>query len=284
VHRVGLGDDRVGEVVGDAVLVDRDERYGARPRRIAEPRDHAGARQSEARLRSGKFGLHQFAVAGRQGGAGGDGPFPLGPLVDRHDAPALGRLAEDAEDAVRRLADAADQARLVVVPLGLDLRQTAEDAVAPAKRRVALARDDQHARLRALTGPFERLGEKVALPVRAEHFEHRDRRQPVRVAVGAAALLEVAVRLQFLQDTLEVHARGALDAEGLGDVALGALGRMVGDPGEDFVLGGNAGHDRCEVARPGGGVIREGGSSRAGCGCRPVLSRRMSSTGTRSST
>ncbi len=46
-------------------------------------------------------------------------PFLVGALVDRHDPPAVGDLAEDAENAVRVGADTADQTALILVIFAL---------------------------------------------------------------------------------------------------------------------------------------------------------------------
>ena len=155
-HGVGLGDGVVGELVGDAVLVDRDERHRARLGRVAEPGDDAGRGQAEAVARAGLFGLDQLAVPGAVGGAGGDAPFAVGALVDGQDAPALGALAEDAEDLSRIGADLADQAPLVAVGVGAHLGEAGEDAVALAQRGIGLARDEEDAGLGPLAVPFER--------------------------------------------------------------------------------------------------------------------------------
>ncbi len=238
---VGLGDHVVGEGVGDAVLVDRDERHGLRRRRVAQPRDDTRLRQAKAVLWPDPLGLDQFAVLRAVGLARGHQPFAIRALVDGHKASALGRLAEHAKDLERVRPDAPDHPRLVGVAFGVHLGHAGEDAVAIAQRGVAVARDDQDARLGPLALPFEWTGEEVAVGIR-RHHQDRDGRQPVTVAVGLSPLLELAVLLEFLQHALQVDPRGALDPEGLRDVALRGLGRVSRDPFQDLVFRGHAGH------------------------------------------
>jgi hypothetical protein len=70
LHRVGLGDHLVGEIVGMPCwwIAMSDTAFGAPGR----PAGHDLAPwQAHARLRAGLFGLDQFAVLGAAGGAGG---------------------------------------------------------------------------------------------------------------------------------------------------------------------------------------------------------------------
>ena len=252
-HRVGLGDHLVGEIVGNAVLVDGDQRDGARRGGVAEPGDDLGPGQAHAGARARLLGLDQLAVLGVTGGAGGHHPFLVGALVDRQHPAALGALAEDPEDPVRRLADAADETGLVAVIFAGDLGHPAQDPVARHQRRIAGFGDEEDARGLALALPFERTGEEVTVGGDLGHLQHRHRRQLVGVAVGLLALGEMAFAFELAQQALELDPVRPLDPEGLGDVALRGEGRVVGNPGEDFVLGRDLCHAEA-VARPGRNV------------------------------
>ena len=61
---LGLGERRLGELVGDAVLVDGDQRDRPRRRGVAEPGDDAGARQAVAARGADLLGLDELALAG----------------------------------------------------------------------------------------------------------------------------------------------------------------------------------------------------------------------------
>ena len=125
----GLGDRRVGKIVGDAVLVDGDQADRAGGGRIAQPFDDPRAGQAQPPLGSDLFGLHQFAVLRALRGVMADAPFLVLALVDGDDPAALGLLAEDAGDAVGRGRDAADQTGLILVILALHFDQAAQEAV-----------------------------------------------------------------------------------------------------------------------------------------------------------
>jgi hypothetical protein len=88
--RVGLGDHGVGEIVGNAVLVDRDQRH----RRGAPGSPSRSTMRARGRpmppFGPGLLGLDQFAILGAAGVGRAHLPFLVGALVDRHDAPALG--------------------------------------------------------------------------------------------------------------------------------------------------------------------------------------------------
>ncbi|MPL88767.1 hypothetical protein SDC9_34794 [bioreactor metagenome] len=256
---IGLGDDLVGEVVGDAVLMDRDQRDRARRGRIAQPVEHARLRQAEPPLRAGLLRLDQLAVARVIRGACRHHPFLGLALVDRHDPPALGALAEDADDAVLRAADLADRPRLVDVAVALDRGDAGKDAVARAKRWLALRRQHQTARRLALAAPFERLGPEIARGIGGQHLQHGDRRQPRAVVEAAPAALDHALLGHLLEQALQLDLLCALQAEGAGNVALGAGIGMVGKPGEDLFTGGCLGHAP-DLARARGAVTQGSGA------------------------
>ena len=84
----GLGEGGLGELVGDAVLVDGDERDGFRRGRVAEAGGDAGARQAVRAGLADLLGLDQLARAGSAAVALGDQPVAVGALVDGGDAAA----------------------------------------------------------------------------------------------------------------------------------------------------------------------------------------------------
>ncbi len=186
---VGLLDHVVGEVVGDAVLVDRDERDGLGRRRIAEARHDPRAGQTHAGFRAALFGLDQFAVLRTRGGAGRHRPFAVGTLVDGHDAPALGPLAENAQHAARVGADLADKPRLVVMFAPLDAGEPAEDTIAFTQGGIGGAGDKKNGGLGPLAAPFQRLRGQVAVRVGGVDLKDRNGRQAFGIAVGLLAFL-----------------------------------------------------------------------------------------------
>ena len=125
----------------------------------------------------------------------------------------------------------------------LDLRQPRQNAVPFTQCGIRGFGDDQHRRLIALTMPFHRFCKQIALRVRSCHHQHGYRRQTVRVLIAALALFQMPFGFQFLEHTLEVDAGRTLDAKGLGDVALGGLGRVLFDPFKDLGFGGDVAHD-----------------------------------------
>ena len=256
----GVGEGVLGEGVGDAVLVDGDQRDRPRGRGVAEAGDDAGARQAVAAGRAGLLGLDELAVAGAAGVAAGDQPVAVGLLVDGGDAAALGGVVEDAEDAARTHADAADDAggqRLLAV------EQAAEQTVAGAEGGVVAAGADQDARGGGVGLPLGGLGPEVAGGVGAGDAEDEDRGQRAGGADVAATLLDRAVAGEAGEGLLELDFRGALQAEGAGDLALARLAGVVAQEGEDLVVGGEAVH-RPALARGAGGVMSPpGGAGRS---------------------
>ena len=214
--------------------MDRDQRHRLGGGGIAKPLHDPRLGQAHAALRPGLFRLHQLAVLGAQRRVPGDLPFLVRALVDRHDPPALGRLAEDAEDLVRVGADLADQPRLILVILAPDLVDAGKDTVAFSDRGIGLARLEKDARFRCLALPFQRAGELIAVAVGRQDHQDRNGGQLFGVAVGLAAAFQRACTLKLFQHTLQLDPVRALDPEGLGDVALGGQAGIVGDPVEDF--------------------------------------------------
>ena len=97
LHAVGLGQHLLGEIVRDAVLVDRDERDGLGFGRIADAGRDPRAGQAEAAFGAGLLGLHELAFLRAAGRHPAATVHSLGrALVDRQDATAFGVLAEDA--------------------------------------------------------------------------------------------------------------------------------------------------------------------------------------------
>ena len=82
-RRVGFGHDFIGEMIGDAMLVDRDQRHGTRCGWIAKAGNDPCFGQAHAPLWAGLFGLDQFAVFGTVHGIVGDRPFIVRPFFDR---------------------------------------------------------------------------------------------------------------------------------------------------------------------------------------------------------
>ncbi len=185
--------------------------------------------------------------------------------VDREDAVALGALAEDADEAARALADAADQAPRVGGALVLVRGQAGEDAVALAKGGFVGTQAHQHARLGAvMLVPLRGLGPEVAGVVGAGDAQHGDRGQGAGLAQVATVAQKLAIGLEFLEHCLEDDPVGALDAEGTRNVALGILARMVADPVDDLGLGGEW---LAHVSRPSMARARGHAAMRAlGCG------------------
>ena len=91
---VGLRHDIIGKVVGNTVLVDRDQADSTRLCRVAQPRYDARLWQAHAPLWSGLLCLNQLTVLGVTRGARRHNPFFLRALIDRQNTPALGRCTK----------------------------------------------------------------------------------------------------------------------------------------------------------------------------------------------
>ncbi len=230
----GLGQHGVREGVGDAVLVDGDQRDRLRGRGIAQAGDDAGAGQAVAAGLADLVGLDQFTVAGAAAVAGADLPVAVAALVDGGDAAAGFALVIDADHPLRPHADAADDARGERGVRAVEHGHPAEQAVAGAERRVVAAGEDadpRHLAAVALGG----LGPEVAVAVGAGDPEHQHRRQGALGADLAAALLELALVGHPGEQLFQLDLGGALQTEGAGDLALAGLGRVLAQEGEDLV-------------------------------------------------
>ena len=97
--------------------------------------------------------------------------------------------------------------------------------------------------------PFKRARKEIAVTAGFCDLQDRHGRQAVGVAVGLAAFFEVAVFGELFQEAFEVDPRRPLDAESFGDVALGGLGRVVRDPGQNFIFGGDTRHEIAAITR-----------------------------------
>ena len=240
----GFGQGVFGEGVGDAVLVDGDERDCLRRGGVAEAGDDPGAGQAVASGGAGLLGLDQFAVAGAGAVGGGDLPVAVGLLVDGGDAAAGLAVVVDAEHALGAHADAADHAGGERSVGAFQRRHPAEQAVAGAERGVVAAGEDLDARGRNVGVPLGGLGPEVAVGVGAGDAQHEDGGKRSLRADLAAALFKQAVAGHAREELLELDLGRALEAKGAGDLALAGLGRVVAQEGEDVVGRGEWGHGR----------------------------------------
>ena len=131
-----FGDDLIGEMVRNAVLMNCDQRDRTRFGRITKPGDDARFGQAHAALWSGLLGLDQFAVLGTTGRTGGDGPLFVCPLVDRQHPPAFRARAKHPQNTQRIGTDAPDHAGGMAVVFGLIDSQAAQNTVAGAEGRI----------------------------------------------------------------------------------------------------------------------------------------------------
>ena len=237
-----LGHGRVREVVGDAVLVDGDERDRLRRRRVAQPGHHAGLRQAVGAGGAELLGLDQLALAGAGAVPGGDVPVAVGALVDGGDAATRLGGVIDADDPPRPHADAADdpggERRLGVV----DGRQPPEQPVAGAEAGVVAAGEDQDPRRRAFALPLGGLGPEVAHGVGAGDAQHQDRRQLAPGPHLPALLLDQTVAGHVCEQRLQRRAGRPLQPEGARDLALAGQRRVVAQEGEDLVARRQSAH------------------------------------------
>ena len=221
---LGLGERGLGELVGDAVLVDGDERDRARRGGVAEAGDDAGARQAVAAALADLLGLDQLALAGAGAVAGRDLPVAVGALVDGGDAAAGLARVVDADDPPRPHADAADD------PGG-------ERGVGAVERQ-SCARAGGRRRRGAGSSRRARTRMRGAAPS-ASHSAGSAQRSPSASApvtrstsTGGRSpcgrtrrrlLLEQAVAAICGEELLQLDLGRALQPEGAGDVALGGL-------------------------------------------------------------
>ena len=238
---VSLGHHGVGEGVGDAVLVDGNQRYSAWARRVAQARGDAGLGQTHLAL-AHQFSLDQLAIAGVGRGIAGHAPFFICALVDGHDPPAFGPKAKDPQHFGRIAPQGADQPRFIAMIFGLNLGQAGQNAVASAQGSIALLRHDQNARPFGRHARFQRDGEQIAVGIGGQHFQHGHRGQGIGIVIMPRGAGDGAFLLKLFEHALEVNAGIALDPKGPRDVALGQQGRVVDDPLADLVFGGHRVH------------------------------------------
>ena len=126
--------------------------------------------------------------------------------------------------------------------LGRNLLQAHENPVADGEGGVVLGGHVKDAGFGGFALPVMRRKEQVAIGIDLSHAQDGDGREAVRIGRAAASLAVFPFGFQFLEGALEVDAGGALDAERLGDVALGGGGGVVGEPVEDLGFGGEDAH------------------------------------------
>ena len=177
LQALGLAQHALRKFVGNAVVVDGDERDVALVAHVAQPLAHPGGGQALAAV-AGDFGLDQFAVQRVVLVALHHLQFVARLLVHRHDARAeAGQHAVDAQHLVGAVGQRLDHpAAELVAPVarGLDLGQ---HPVALA-RRLLRALDHHARRLAGLAlVPFHGLGIGLAVLVGADDLEHGDGRK-----------------------------------------------------------------------------------------------------------
>ena len=210
---LGLGQRRVGEIVGDAVLVDGDQRDRFRRRRIAEARDDLRARQAVAAGAAHLLGLDQFALARAGAVAGLDPPVAVGPLVDGGDAAAGFALVVDADHPRRPHADAADhpggERRVgTVEPRSCRPSSRSPAPSAGSSRRVRIWMRGAAPRASHSAGSAQRSPSASD----AGDAQHQHRRQVAGGADAAAAFLERPVAGHLGEHPLQLDLGRALEA------------------------------------------------------------------------
>ena len=228
--------------------MDRDEADRLLGADRAEPLPHPRGRQPEAAGPAEGRG-DEVAVAGLALVAGADQDLALaGLLVDRDEPPAaLRQRPEDAERLGPLLGDDLDDPAGILVQVGVAHRLDPDQgAVADARNRHAgprLARrgDEDLRDGPVLLVPFRRLGHELAVAVAPLDVGEDDGRQLPGLVDGLAAAVDDALGLEVLQHLLEPDPVAALDAEGLGDLALADLAGGVADEGGQVLAGGQAG-------------------------------------------
>ena len=188
------------------------------------------------------FRLDQLAILCTVRRTSWHDPLFVVALVDWHDPPAFGTRPEDAQNPARVGADTTDQSGLVVMAVFLDECQPGENPVAFGQSRVRGAGQHQYAGFDAFTLPFNRAGKQIAAVVGPGDPKDADGWQPVRVLIAALAFFDVTFGFEFLQQPLQINPGRSLDPERLCDVALGRLGRVGGDPVQNFGFGGETVH------------------------------------------
>ena len=133
---VGFFHDRIRKMIGNTMLMDRNQANGFGRTRITQPRNHAGAGHTHASFGAGLFGLNQFSVLRAFAGTGGHVPFTVCTLVDRHDATGLGPRTVNAQNPLGVGANAADQPTDVFMRFVLHSLQPHKRLIAWPHRRV----------------------------------------------------------------------------------------------------------------------------------------------------
>ena len=235
-----LGHHRIGKLIRDAMLMDRNQTDRPRARRIAQPRGDPRLWQTDLTL-ARQFALDQLAVPGPSRRIPRHAPFLVRPLVDRQNPTALGRATENPQHLERIGPQSPDQPRLVIMILCHNLGQPRQYPAALTQSRIALLRLDQNAKA-ILDTLFQGPRKQIAIAIRCQHLQHRHRRQRARFTVGPHPFFDDPLALQLAQQALKVNARVALDLERVGNVALGRFARIVGDPLPDLVFAGKGVH------------------------------------------
>ena len=249
-HGVGLKDHLIGEIIGNAMLMDRDERDRLGRHRIPQPINHPSAWKPHAILGTGLFGLDQLAILRAAGCPGRHGPFFAVALVDRLDASAFCAFAKETEDLARVGPDAANETGLIVVCLSLHFLQACKDPVALSKGRIRRAVQDHNDGFRAIALPFHGARQKIAIGCLIRDCQNRDWRQFIRIAIGLFAPRQMALFLQLAQETFEIDFRRAFHAKSAGDIPFGGLRRIVRNPLQDVGFAWHLGHGRHLARRP----------------------------------
>ncbi len=220
-----------------------DQAGRAGPCRVAQARGDLRRRQAQLAGADG-LGLHQLAILGAHGHVGGDAPFLVVALVDRHDSPALAAQTKHAQHLLRVRPQPPDQPRLIGVIVKVNLGQPGQDAVARAQGRVAPLGDDQDAG--AVVHPLlQRRGVEVAVRIGRQHLQDGDGGQHARFVEAAVGFFDHPFALQRAQQALQLHPPVALDAEGFGDVALGRQAGVFRNPLADCLFRREFGHGAC---------------------------------------
>ena len=177
--RIGGGDDGIGEMVGNAVLVDGNQAHGAGGGRVAQPGDDFGFRQTQSPLWPGLFSLDQLAVFRPTRRTRGHNPLMRLAFVNRQNPPALGPGAENADNPLWVCANAADQTGLE--PIG-GLGQSGQKPVACTHRRIGRFGQELNHRRGGIAVPFHRNGKQIAVRIGRQKLQHRHRGQGGRIA------------------------------------------------------------------------------------------------------
>ena len=255
---VGLRQHVLGEDVRNVVDVQGDQTDRLLRAERAEALGHPAAGQAEAGLAL-DCDADEVSVAGLALLAGRDRDLlALRPLLHRQEATAVAAGAIDADHLRAVLADHLDDAAGIAARRLRVRRDADQGPVAEAGgRSVALAPaagqlDDDPGRF-ALPIPLGRTGHEVAVPIPGGNVGQHDGGQAAALAETAAAAIQRPLLLDLLQDRLEPDLVGALQAEGLGDLALADRSGRVGDEGEDLLAGGKNGRTRLRIDASGQG-------------------------------